>query len=322
MNLLVLFPRQLWTRKQSPVRRHAILALQRHDDTTVKISGQGWPDWRHDIDGGSVAMIEQLMPDADAVFWYKPLGTRGIPPLDDSRAVRDRWLTVESFNECWWPDNRAEREATEAGTSLVICHHANDKPQFRTLPTVHIPHCAEKSIFARAAKPWKKRDIDVLLCGVQSPSIYPLRARWLELYRANKLPGHAVHYERPPYRAKDLNKCDELVAEYATMLGRSKIILGCTSRYKYPLARFPEAAMAGAVHVSDTPEQAPVGYDKMICPVDPAMPEAMLIETVVAALDQAASMQPQEVAMELFTQECYASRFLGAIDRSLAQGPR
>jgi len=311
--ILVLFPRQLWTRKQSPVRRHAILALQRRDDTTVKISGQGWPDWRHDIDGGAVAMIEHLMPDADAVFWYKPLGAKGIPPLIDSQAVKDRWLTVESFNECWWPDHRAEREATEAGTSLVICHHANDQQQFRTLPTVHIPHCAEKSIFAKAAKPWEKRDIDVLLCGVQSPSIYPLRAKWLELFKAGKLPGRAHYHERPPYRAKNLAACDDLVAEYASLLGRSKIVLGCSSRYRYALARFPEAAMAGALHLSDMPHNAPPFYADFIWPpTDGALVDH--VNECLCVLNELDGCTPiHDLAKQFYSQEVYAEKFLHAV---------
>ena len=84
--ILVLFPYELWTRKMSCVRRHAIWELESRADVVLEISGQGWPNYEERLP--LAENIERIMPAADVLFWYKPLGDREIPALVDPTARR------------------------------------------------------------------------------------------------------------------------------------------------------------------------------------------------------------------------------------------
>lgn len=297
MKILVLFPKALYSTKVSPARRHAIAAVGRQEDVELVVSGHGWPGW--DESQTALANCERALPDADVVWWYKPLGAPkdGVPPLNDPKQVSVRKLTVLSFNECWWPDWRAAREVEDTGTRLTIIHHANDCWRFtdrwlgsRTNPQIimrkadgvvlledsfigmamagrfvhHIPHSAEASVFGVAARLWKDRDIDVLLTGVQNEATYPLRHRFKRLIEHGKLPGKCVVHPHPGYRASSLEQCDARVMEYAEMLGRSKIALVCSSVHRYPLAKYVEAAMAGCCVLGDMPRMPPPHYPNMM----------------------------------------------------------
>jgi len=169
MNILVLFPYSLYHRKQSPVRRHAILAVQRRPDVTLKISGQGWPDWNDGLDGDR--NIDRIMPDADCCWWYKWQGSR-CPAITAPTTISRRWLTVETLNEC---HNKQAAESVDGGTGLLILHHTNDTPRVPSggHHSRNTPIVPEMSVFATAARPWGGRDIDILLTGVQSPVDIP-----------------------------------------------------------------------------------------------------------------------------------------------------
>ena len=318
MNLLALFPHALWHRKVSPTRRHAVRAVSRQPGVRLHLTGSGWPDW--DLTATVEANARRIMPDADAIWWYKPLGSREAPPLVKPHECG--LPAVETLNECWWPDDRAVREIIAAGSTLVVCHHANDVSRFaktgQLVEVVHIPHAAEVAVFAAGAKPWDDRTIDVLLTGSLNREHYPLRCRLADLMRRGKLPGRCHLHPRPPLRAASLAECECHVREYAGMVGRSKIALGCSSRWRYPLAHYPEKAMAGARVVADMPELAPPGYDRMVEPIDPAWTDQQIVARIgeLLADDEAlrlAAQIGQAVALRFYTMDCYAARFLEAV---------
>ncbi len=318
LNLLVCFPHELWTRKMSPVRRHAVWALERRPDVNVTISGQGWPDWSAQASASDNRRA--VMPDAHAVLWYKPLGARDVPALVQPKSIGV--LAVETYNECWWPDNQAAREVIENGTNLVVCHHANDMPRMALArksgcTVVHIPHCAEPTMFQAAARPWAERDIDVLLTGVTGETYYPLRARWQRLVDAGKLPGKVHCHRHPGYRQRGVRECEAAVREYAALLGRAKVHLVCASKFRYPLAKYVEGAMAGCLTVGDMPEQAPPGYEKIVWSVNPSDSDAELVRAVAQATAGnslgAFGLAAQAVALERYNMDAYAAAFLAAV---------
>ena len=261
MNLTCLFPEKIWCTKLSPARRHAIQALARtiaEAGGEVTLTGQGWPGWDN-----ARRAVDNIDDRTGAVLWYKWQGSikDGVSPIIGPREVSKRWLTIETYNEAWWPDDLASRQVIDSGTRLVICHHWNDMPRFDLAKretgckVVHIPHAAEASIFSKAYRPWDERDIDVLLTGTINPEVYPLRSRFARLIAEGKMPGNAVHYPHPGCRVADLATADAKVAEYAAMLGRSKVALVCGSIHNYALAKYFEAAMAGCCVVGSRPAQ-------------------------------------------------------------------
>lgn len=318
LKLLVLFPRRLWNTKVSPVRRHSILAMGRRDDVTLHVSGADWPDY--DLTRTPEQNRRRIMPDSQAVLLYKPEGTKEVPYVGDPQTLKVP--AVLRYNEAWWPDGKASLEAISAWAKLVIIHHEVDRPQFDDAvkatgcQVVHVPHCAEKIVFADAARPHAKRDLDVVLTGVLSAEVYPLRDRFVKLIDSGALrPLKTLVYRHPGYRKPDMKACDKAVRDYADVLGRSKVALVTGSRYRYPMAKYVEAAMAGCALVGDMPLKAPAGYEWFydLSPTQDLSDEqwAGLIRTAVA--NTQAGQANKKVAVARFTQERYAEDFVEAV---------
>jgi len=300
---------------------------------TLKMSGYGWPDWRQA--DTALANVQRIMPDADCVYTYKLAGNprKGVPAANDPAGIADQYLAVQKWQEAWWagtgPNDPepAWKQAVAERIGLAILSHANDVPRMteaakRGVTVAVIPHGAEPEVFAHAAQGWPGRKIDVLLTGSIGPNHYPLRTRWKALMDAGRLPGKCCLHAHPGYWFNGEAQAEAKVRDYAANLGKSKIILGCSSRWRYPLARFAEAAMAGAVHVSDMPERPPEGYEDFIVPVKADWPDERLIRTVADLLADEARLRAmgeraQATARRSFTWDIWAERFVDAVKQTL-----
>lgn len=316
----------------SSVRRHSIKAIMRRDDVDAVLSGVGWPNYADGLTAKE--NLSRLQPDSQAVLWYKPEGTRDVKTLIEPKNIGVP--AILRFNECWWPENKAANEVVDSGSSIVICHHWNDilrfthpwklAPLTRGQREVHhngtsvynIHHCAKKSIYFQASRPWDKRDIDLLVVGVTSREIYPLRTQIKDLIGSGKVKG--IVRPHPGYRTRSIEENDAQVLDYAIMLGRSKCVVSCSSVYHYALAKFPEIAMAGACLVADAPGEC-LWYSDLwngcFKPVDVAMPitslTSMLNELPHTAHAKQIAKRGQIMALEHFTQDQYAKRFVSSV---------
>jgi len=325
--LLVTFPQRLWDTKVSPARRHSIWAMMRADSLfRVVVSGPGWPNWCND--GSLASNIERVMPSAKAILCYKPLGTREAIRLN--KIAECPVPRVLRFNEAWWPGSLAAKEAVQASASLVVCHHAVDVPMFHhaidLLPDLRIaciPHCAEVTMFGH--RPANScRSIDALLAGNCGPSVYPLRGKWERVIAATCGQKATVQLKHPGYRKRSVQDCEKTVSRYAMFLGDAKIALVCSSKFKYPLAKYVEAAMSGCLVLGDMPDAAPDGYADMVATVPCNASPAELADTVNSWLSRpddliAKAELGQKVARGQFSQEDYARKFHAAVADMLGQ---
>lgn len=312
LNLLALFPRQLWERKVSPARRHSIRALKKV--AHLEMTGQGWGGYNEEKTVNE--NIDRLMPNCDAVIWYKPLGQEN--RFESLKGCRDvRVPTVLRFNEAWWSDRLAAKEVEETRSSIVVIHHENDRHQFDGVDAkvVHIPHGADREVFF-GKKPHSERGIDFLLTGVQSKEIYPLRERFANLIRSGKIKGEIRRH--PGYRKSNLKECDDEVQNYAEHLGDAKISLVCSSRYGYPLAKYVESAMSGCLVLGDMPEKPPVHFENFVAPVTNEMSDGTLVKIMKEWIEndkarEQTAIRGQRIASKEFSQERYAERLVKTI---------
>lgn len=333
LNLMVSFPKRLWEVKMSPARRHAIRAFNRCTEINCHLAGPGWGDWQ--AKKPVRWNIERLMPECDALLWYKPLGLEHkaapVAPLIEPHDTGV--LTVETYNEAWWPNDLASRDVIASGTKLVICHHAADIPRFDLAVaeagcTVgHIPHCAEETVFAEGAKPYKQRDIDLLLTGAINDSTYPLRHKWEQIIHSGRAPGRCEARRHPGYWMRDVRHCDEVVDIYAGLLKRSRIHLVCGSVYRYPLAKYVESAMAGCLVIGDMPLEAPPEYDKLMVAVPHDAGESELVGALRHWVDNKQreevarrAMAAREIALKHYTCQHYAVAFAAAVQGAIHKG--
>jgi len=323
VNILVLWIERLWRTKQSPARRHAVWAIA--ERANVKVSGPGFPDWTNDLSG--VENIQRIMPDCHAVLTYKALAGCEFGRVNEPLEVSKRWLTVETWNECHagFPGGvptmhpgggTAAQECRKAGIRLVVIHHENDRARMWDVEDygaeiVHIPHGASP-VFMECRKPWSERR-GVILTGVLNEEHYPLRQRWYRLIRDGRIP--ATQFSRPGNYSPSIEESEKRVREYAEALGSARVVLGCASKWKYALARYPEVALSGAAHVCDLPDAVAPGYDDMLHAVQPDASADELISAVEYTLAHAEEIGVRAAARAEaeYTTAHYAQRFMDAV---------
>jgi len=336
MRILYLCPSLLWNRRVSASRRHDVEAVAHHGGVEFHTSGVGWPDWDEKLT--ATVNVRRIMPNCDAVWVYKLDGTRvsgiTVPAAKGYADLGLDYLVVEKQQESWWPGPKpppAWKQMVDRRVGLCILSHANDRPRLEkaekqgvAVEVIH--HCAESAVFGAARRSWRGRDLAVILTGTIGREHYPLRARWRELQmKVSVAIGTPVHmHTRPPHLAKNLMEANQYVQAYANLLGRAKIVLGCSSRYQYALARFPEAAAAGAVHVSDMPDDEVFqgGLGKHIVEVKADASDAELVEAVRTAWEDEDSLERRSngawrLWRENLTQEKFAERFVQAVEKCL-----
>lgn len=328
LKILVLYPKTLWEKRQSASRRHDIEALQARADVSLKMSGQGWDDW----DNAKSALLNAraIMPDADVIYTYKLKGNAGleIPPVIDARGLSEGFLVAQRFQECWepnkaWgPTKKVSDFILSEGVDLAILSHANDRKRLRKaekhgVQVAVIPIAAKRSIFAEAARPWEERDIDILLTGNIGSKHYPLRTRYHRLITEGRLSGHCHIHERPGSWADNIDDADAKVREFADVLGRAKISLCCSSKYRYPLAKYVESAMAGCCVVGDMPELPPDEYRDFVRPLKSWWSDRKLVKQIEKYLQaddiKEFAVHGQQVVLNSLTWEHWTDMFLSAI---------
>lgn len=333
LNILAVWPRHLWDRKQSPSRRFYHRALADHPDVHLHLSGPGFPDWDNSLSG--MQNIDRLMPDGcHAVLSYKALGGCEYGRVHAPDEVARHVLTVEQFNECWTGTSEMGGEihpgvasvaeyCRSAHIRLVIIHHENDRPRVAALESdgariVHIPHAAHP-MFAWNAQPWSQRS-GILLTGSLNREHYPLRCRMHDLIRAGKIPGR--YFPRPPNYTNSVDASDALVRDYAAALGSCRIKLGCSSVWKYQLQHYSEAAMAGCAHVADMPDAVGPHFGKLLRPVSATATDGELRDAIEAAMQygEAIGSLAQATARRFYSTEIYAERLVAAIRETLGMG--
>ncbi len=327
MKLLISFPRYYWNAKMSCARRHIIneLASRNEVEVKVKLTGPGWPCW---MDGAPLAEnISRLMPDADAIYWYKPHGSREVAGLVRP-AERGEVLAVEAFNEAYWPNMKALRETQVSRTDLVVCHHQHDLLRFSAGASgwqpkvVHIPHGASQ-LFADYACRWEDRTVDVLLTGVLSMNTYPLRTRVARLIESGVVKGQNHILPHPGYRLTSHAEVKRQEVNYASWLGRAKIVVACGSIYGYGLSKYAESAAAGAAIAGEIPIDYRETLGPHIIPMTVADSDAELVEKLNLAMAMT-KREWLERAESLFTawsrnhsMEYYVDRLLAEIRQAI-----
>lgn len=285
----------------------------------VVISGPGFSGW--DVTKSGVWNVENL--GCHVVWGYKLGGCELGPLLNDVEEVSKKYLTVESYNECWpgtedgfkaemHPGGGAvSQECAKAKTGLVICHHENDLERVDVSyggRKVHIPHCADPNIFTGEGS--KQRNY--ILTGVCGHDHYPVRHRWWKIISRM---ADATYFRRPPNRVDSIERAEQHVQDYAHVLATSSVKLGCASRWKYPLGHFVESAMSGTIQVASMPDPIPPGFEKFVIPVAPHYGEQEMIEAASYALSNAEELgqEARLEALKRYTTDHYADMFLKAV---------
>lgn len=229
--------------KMSRCRFEYARAIQRHPDVECLFTGNGLLGYDETL---SVAEnLKRLHFDAQVVLAYKP---------EDHIQFREvKALKVVSYNEAWWKDDRAAKECIQHGVDLVVCHHENDLARFSKLGlnAVHTPHCVNLSIFTPGGV-GTLRPSPLIVTGVMSEEIYPLRTRVAKMIWSDRVVGYVRKH--PGYRLPSQRTCNQQYRDYASSLRMNRIAFVCSSIHKYALAKYIEAFASGCLVIGDMPD--------------------------------------------------------------------
>lgn len=294
MKILYLCDMKYWLHRMDRNRFHSIEAIGRYNDIELIKSGPGWSEFK------DVKQIsEKYSP--DLIIWYKPLDMLGYDLVDNiPKCLR--------YNEMW-DKNWTTTEILKSKSKLIVCHHKNDIENYLDLNNIklyHNPHCAEKTVF----KDYKEEKVyDVLLVGATKESVYPLRYKFINIIeKLNKEGLNCKILKHPGY---NINNIDDQLVNFVKEINRSKIVLTCSSKYKYALSKYAEIPMCGSLLIGDIPNENEEWYRKWIVEVNNNMSDISIMNLIKYYIDNNREREEKirtalEMNLKDRTQESYA----------------
>lgn len=300
MKILYLCSRRYWLHKMSRVRFHAINAIGRNPGVDLVKDGPGFPGF---VD----ASVSIAAHNPDAIIWYKPMSIPGVEKIE-SNAPK-----VICYNEMH-DEEVTSSEIIKSKTDIVICHLGNYVEKYRLkIPgaSFHvIPHCADASIFYDRGL---LRTIDILLIGATSEKIYPLRKRFENILK-NIMSGYNCKIlKHPGYRVTNVNS---QVLKYAEEISSAKVVVSCSSVYKYALAKYIEVGRCATCLVADIPFDRPEWYREWVCEINAKDIASKIAKKLCYLIDTGSWKKRGEIAFDFCndqTQEKYADTMVAIL---------
>lgn len=287
MNILFLFPKDLWETKMSIGRTLYPQYLEQHGHT-VTYSGDGWDNLDECL---------SCQKEYDFAWLYFPKSN-----------IADR-ITIPklvSFNEANDP-TKVMAELSACNATHVLFNHWGDYNRWQNLKVKsmwiggHACHPSPNEC------PFRN---DILFSGVTAASIYPLREKYKAAFPDARRRLH------PGYRLENRSQVEEQYMVYRMELWMAEASLCCTSIHRYPLAKQVESAAMGAIVVTDKPDCPYFEtylWDHCIQVDAEWSPEKIrrtVIETLESPSDVAKLRQGSYAAAKLhFSPESWSNRF-------------
>jgi len=143
-----------------------------------------------------------------------------------------------------------------------------------------------------------------------------LRSKFEKIIKDNLLKNLNVKIlQHPGYRISNVNN---QVVKYAMELNRAKVVLSCSSIYKYALAKYIEIPACGGLMIADLPNEREEFFKDLIIPVDISLSESEIVEIInfwVKSNNQRNKMVNlnYKKILDNYTQENYAENFYNII---------
>jgi len=307
MKILFLINKQTYLTKLCRARFIGFDILKKNDKITMKYWGNGWDNYNSNL---TVQQnLDNIQDKFDICVVYKPLEFKNFKDIN--------LLKVIQYNEMY-DVNWTLKEIKESGSQLVICHHLNDCKKYQKMNIsdvkfVYIGHCAPKTIFKNYNV---KKDYDILIAGAIS-HLYPLRYKLLQLIPFLKKKYKCHIHPHPGYDLQDAHT-DRYLKEMAESINKSRLILTCSSIFKYRLGKYIEIPMCGSSAIcGDLPDDNVDDYSYVI-EVNNNMTDMEIINKISYYLDnEDKRLEKVDKGVKFaqnYTQEHYAERFLKEIN--------
>lgn len=309
----------------------------------MPVWGPGFPGWDDSLTvEGNLRGRFLEKPDIDAIFLSHVFTTNhaggrlpppnlswlsGVPTIcfqHEVRAVehydpRNRGFTcsVEGIDIVLYPYNEAEIDPFEGDRELARVRNPKGRHAHQIFRRV--PHHVRTDLFHPAPDGEVARDLDIVLVGRAHDSLYPLRYRWSRLIAESRW-KNAVHvptlYGQKAKWTEEERQAE--VQRYIGFLHRAKIVLSCTSYWRYMLAKFNEIAACGAFIVSDVAVHMPQAFIDNIGIVSNDMRDAELVEVVDGWLGADVERERRAAALSTYVRENFNNnQFWAKVDQAV-----
>lgn len=304
MRVLLLCSENLWQHNMDRTIFHVMEAIKRHPNIDAYMNGPGFPEW-----SGIHNAIARYAP--DVIFCVNPLD---IPDYENIKTTK-----IFTCNEV---NDKVIDQIVKSNTDIVICHLVNDMSKIilsnrPNIKVFNIPHCIENTIFKDY---YQKKEYDIMLVGIFSRGIYPLRDRLYQLLMSGTLNPYKVKIlKHPGYKIANVN---EQVVNYAREINKAKIVLTCSSIYKYALSKYMEVPACNSLLVADIPHDRSEIFRKYVVEIDMSWNNEKIIDVLKYWVsNDSARIERSKIGMDLinaeYTQERYVNQFYAIMKNCL-----
>jgi spore maturation protein CgeB len=178
--------------------------------------------------------------------------------------------------------SRCEDGFIKYNIDLVIFHHLNDmikmskRVDFRGIYVENIPRLVETSIFRDFGE---KKIYDLLLIGHTNRNVYPFRCRLGDIVKSrvfNKYVKSTVRH--PGYEIASPMKVQE---NFSREINKAKIVITCSSKFKYALSKYVEVPRSHALLAADLPDERHSFYSSYMLVLDPNDSDASICSALL-----------------------------------------
>jgi hypothetical protein len=305
MKFLYLVDKKIYDTKMDRVRFHTIDALARYPGVWLKKTGPNWDGFNMET------CLKEYKP--NFVIWFKPLEMENYQLIANSRVIK-----IIRFHEMW-DVGRTTKEIVMSNSDIIVCAHINEIKKYKHLSDkkykfYHNPICVEKRIFKDYGE---EKIYDVLLIGSLKKDIYPLRNKFKEeIFPRLKKKGYICKVlEHPGYRIDDV---DEQIRNYAKEINRSKIVVTCSSIFRYAVHKYVEVPLCGSLLCADLPNERKDWFRKWMLVVKLNESAGSIVEKIEYYLqndDERNKLikRGMRLNQQQYTQEKYVERLLKII---------
>ena len=254
----------------------------------VHTTGPGWGDW--DDTRSLSENITAYMKDRHREELPHMIVSYNIKePMPVGFEVPTAVIIQEAYNR-----PKTLKTIRDADAKLVFFTYFNEIKQYQAelesegRTVVHNPHCADDYCFKDYGL---EKSIDVLIVGSMNQTTYPFRSRLARLaWRELRKRGYRVEWLAHPGYV--LGREGAVVGEaFARRLNMSKLVVTCSSTYRYALAKFCEIPLCRALPVSDVPLEREAFFDQTMLHVEPWMIDREILYQMENLLDDDAELQ-------------------------------
>lgn len=275
--------------KMSRIRFWIIEEMSSNSNISIYLTGPGFLNFNQNIT--LQENIINLNINFNLVIWFDPLNYN----YNFNPNIKLPFVTCLIYNEMNNEKNILN-EINKSFTDIVISHYYNDYLRYLTkiydnktlCKFFYIPHHSNSQIFKYDDV---EKDIDILISGIITKELYPLKYRLVELinkYKNSILKKYnIITYTHPGHNCSS-SFTSIYQIEYNKMINRSKLCVCCSSKYNYRLCKYVEIPMSSGIILGDIPYDDKNEIEKMqefIVEINMDMGDNEILDKIVNILE-------------------------------------